>query len=189
MKVRKFAPLLVIIGISFFSSPAFAAQKAYYYPSADRLFWFMILSDTHIGADSTLRRNLTWAVGPARQVIAPQFIVNCGDLCDSTNGGTIPNGPYKAEWDNYRKILVDAGMTADFYYDMPGNHDQYNDKTFSYYRFNSIQGVATGKTQPSWTTAIPLRELSFQRGLHPRKRWGFFQHGPARQFRGSCRVG
>jgi hypothetical protein len=167
MTIRKFAALLLLtIGVSLLSSLAFAAQKAYYYPNADRLFWFMILSDTHIGADNkaaknTAVENLTWTVGPARQVIQPLFIVNCGDLCDSTNGGTIPNGPYKAEWDQYRQILVDAGMTPDFYYDMPGNHDQYNDKTFSYYLWNSIQGVATGKTQPSWTRQFSYGSYHF----------------------------
>ena len=170
---RKFAALLaLVIGVLFCSSLAFAAQKAYYYPTADRLFWFMVLSDTHIGADNkapqnTAVENLTWAVGPARQVIKPQFIVNCGDLCDSTNGGTIPNGPYKAEWDQYRKILLDAGMTPDFYYDMPGNHDHYNDKTFSYYRFNSMQGVATGKTQPSWTRQFPYGSYHFKGACTP----------------------
>lgn len=183
MGVRKFVPLLVlIIGVSFFSSLAFATQKSYYHPSADRLFWFMILSDTHVGADSTAAANLTWAVGPARQVIAPQFIVNCGDLCDSTNGGTIPNGPYKAEWDTYRKILVDAGMTADFYYDMPGNHDQYNDKTFSYYRFNSIQGVATGKTQPSWTRQFPYGSYHFKGACTPGNDGASFSMDPQDNF-------
>jgi hypothetical protein len=183
MGIRKFAPLFVlIIGVSFFSSLAFAAQKAYYCPSADRLFWFMILSDTHIGADSTAAANLTFAVGPARQVIAPQFIVNCGDLCDSTNGGTIPNGPYKAEWDTYRKILVDAGMTPDFYYDMPGNHDQYNDKTFSYYRFNSIQGVATGKTQPSWTRQFSYGSYHFKGVCTPGNDGASFSMDPQDNF-------
>jgi hypothetical protein len=168
MGIRKLAPLLgLIIGVSFFSSLTFAGQQAYYYPSADRLFWFMILSDTHIGTDSTAADNLAWAVGPARQVIAPQFIVNCGDLCDSTNGGAIPNGPYKAEWDTYRQILVNAGMTPDFYYDMPGNHDQYNDRTLSYYRFNSIQGVATGKTQPAWTRQFSYGSYHFKGACTP----------------------
>lgn len=170
MRMKKIALLSVLIlGLSFFSSLAFAAQKAYYYPTADRLFWFMILSDTHIGADSTAAANLTWAVGPARQVINPKFIVNCGDLCDSSNGGSFPvGGPYQAEWDTYRKILLDAGMTPDFYYDIPGNHDAYNDKFLSYYHYNSIQGAAaTGKTlpsytQPSWTLQLPYGSYHFK---------------------------
>ena len=85
---------------------------------------------------------------PARQVINRNLSSIRGDLTDSTNGGFIPDGPYQAEWDTYRQILESAGMTADFYYDMPGNHDQYNDGTFAYYRANSIQGVATGKPNP-----------------------------------------
>ena len=158
-----FSPLLVmILWVSFLSSLAFAGQKAYYHPNADRLFWFMILSDTHIGADSYQRaENLTWAVTQARQVIAPQFIVNTGDLTDSTNGGIIPNGPYQDEWDAYRQILEDAGMNSSFYYDMPGNHDAYNDETFAYYRANSIQGRATGTTQPSWTRQFPYGSYHF----------------------------
>jgi hypothetical protein len=162
MGTRKFASLFaLIIGITFFNSLAFATQKAYYYPNADRLFWFMVLSDSHIGASDTAAENLTWAVNQARQTINPLFIVNCGDLTDSTNGGLIPDGPYQAEWDTYRQILVGAGMTPDFYYDMPGNHDEYNDGTLSFYRLNSIQGVATGQTQPSWTRQFPYGNYHF----------------------------
>ena len=190
MRIRRFSWLLaMVLGLSWFSSVALAAQKAYYYPNADRLFWFMIISDTHIGADSTCAQNLTWAVTQARQVISPQFIVNAGDLTDSTNGGVIPNGPYQAEWDTYRQILASAGITSAFYYDMPGNHDEYNDGGLAYYRANSIQGQATGRTQPSWTAGILLRELSFPGGLHPGKRRGTFQHLAVGQLRGSCRAG
>ena len=71
-----------------------------------------------------------------------------------------PTGPFK-EWTTYRQILEGAGMNSSFYYDMPGNHDHYNDKIFSYYRANSIQGVATGKTQPSWTRQFPYGNYHF----------------------------
>jgi hypothetical protein len=168
MTARKFAALfLLTLAVCFFSSFALATQKAYYHPNADRLFWFMILSDTHIGADNkaplnTAAQNLAWAVGPARLAIAPLFIVNSGDLCDSTDGGSIPNGPHKDEWEMYRKILDDAGMTPDFYYDMPGNHDQYNDKDFVYYKTYSMQGKATGSTQPSWTRTFPYGSYHFK---------------------------
>lgn len=162
MGIRRFSWLLVmVLCVSFFSSVAFAGQKAYYYPNANRLFWFMIISDTHIGANSTCFQNLTWAVTQARQVISPQFIVNAGDLTDSTNGGIIPNGPYQAEWNTYRQILESAGITSDFYYDMPGNHDEYNDGTLAYYRANSIQGRATGRTQPSWTRQFSYGSYHF----------------------------
>ena len=121
----------------------------------------MIISDTHIGADSTCAQNLTWAVTQAWQVISPQFIVNTGDLTDSTNGGIIPNGPYQDEWNTYRHILESTGMNPAIYYDLPGNHDEYNDGTLAYYRANSIQGRATGRTQPSWTRQFPYGSYHF----------------------------
>jgi hypothetical protein len=173
MILRKFAPLLLLtLALCWFVSPALAAQKAYYHPNADRLFWFMILSDTHVGADNkapvnTAAENLAWAVGPARQAIMPLFIVNTGDLCDSTDGGMIPNGPHQDEWEMYRQILLDAGMTPDFYYDMPGNHDQYNDKDFVYYKTYSMQGQATGSTQPSWTRQFPYGSYHFKGACTP----------------------
>jgi len=162
MRIRKFSPLLaLILWVAVLNSWAFARQPAYYHPNADRLFWFMILSDTHIGANTTASANLIWAVNQARQVIAPQFIVNTGDLTDSTNGGLIPDGPYQDEWDTYRYILESAGMNSGNYYDLPGNHDHYNDKTFAYYRANSIQGRATGQTQPSWTRQFSYGSYHF----------------------------
>jgi hypothetical protein len=163
MGIKRFRLLLaLVLWVAFFTSWALAGQKAYYYPNADRLFWFMIISDTHIGANSTCAENLTWAVTQARQVIAPQFIVNTGDLCDSSDGGLFPiGGPYQDEWNTYRQILESAGINASFYYDMPGNHDEYNDATMAYYRANSIQGRATGLTQPSWTRQFPYGSYHF----------------------------
>jgi hypothetical protein len=129
-------------------------RGAFYSPATDRVFWFIHFSDPHIGtrgsADSD---NLRWLVTEARQAIAPEFIVATGDLTDSTNGNLFgyPNGPYQAEWDEYKTILATAGVNASFYYDLPGNHDAYNDKYFAYYLANSVQGRATGQTQVSWT--------------------------------------
>jgi 3',5'-cyclic AMP phosphodiesterase CpdA len=163
MMIMRLIPLLMItLLVSCLQTLSFAGQGAYYHPNADRLFWFMILSDTHIGAAGNQdANNLNWAVSAARQVIAPLFIVNAGDLTDSTNGGIIPNGPYQAEWDAYRQILENAGLDASTYYDIPGNHDAYNDANFAYYLANSIQGRATGTTQPSWVKQFPYGRYHF----------------------------
>jgi len=135
---------------------------AYYHWSGSRLFWFMIISDTHIGASGSQDDDfLEWSVTEAREIINPLFIVNSGDLTDSTNGGTIPNGPYQEEWDAYRQILDNAGMDATFYYDIPGNHEGYNDADLSYYIDNSIQGEATGATQHSWMRVFPYGSYHF----------------------------
>lgn len=136
--------------------------SAYYHWSGNQLFWFMIISDIHVGASGSQdTENFAWTVGPARQVINPAFIVATGDLTDSTNGGVFPNGPYLAEWQTYRQILDAAGMTSAFYYDFPGNHDHYNDENFDYYLAHSIQGSADGNTQHGWLRTYPFGTYQF----------------------------
>ena len=127
---------------------------AQYNPLGNEIFWFIHASDLHIGmSGSNDTTRLQWLVTTARNVIQPSFIVATGDLTDSTNGNWlgIPNGPYQAEWDQYKAIVDGADAGPDFFYDIPGNHDAYSDATFEYYRLNSVQGRATGGMQVSWT--------------------------------------
>ena len=156
--VRHAAGLIGVAGLLFLMSVSARAGEpysAYYHWSGSRLFWFMVISDSHIGTSGSQDTTyLTWAVTEARSTIDPLFIVNCGDLTDSTNGGVIPNGPYTAEWQSYRNLLTATGIDASFYYDIPGNHDHYNDEIFAFYRNYSIQGAATGATQHSWTPRV-----------------------------------
>jgi hypothetical protein len=136
-----------------------APKSAFYAPATDKVFWFIQTSDVHVGASGTQdSSNLQWIVTTAKNVINPSFIVVTGDLTDSTNGNLFgyPNGPYQAEWTQYATILSNAGMDDTFYFDLPGNHDAYNDKDFVYYRGYSVQGKKTGSMQLSWT-----REFSF----------------------------
>lgn len=123
---------------------------------ADELFRFIHIADIHMGEDfdggTQDSDYLTWLCQVAFPQTAPEFIVATGDLTDSTNGGLIPlGGPYQAEWDQYKNILRSSWMSRYKFYDCPGNHDHYSDKDFSYYLSNSIQGIATGSTQFSWT--------------------------------------
>ncbi len=130
----------------------------------DQLFWYIQVSDTHIGASgSDDSNNLRWLATEARSVVQPAFTVVSGDLTDSTNGNWLglPNGPYQAEWDEYNSILAGSGVDAGNYYDLPGNHDEYNDGTLAYYRANSVQGRATGSTQVSWSRDYPFGSYHF----------------------------
>jgi hypothetical protein len=133
---------------------------AYYSADTNRVLWFIHVSDTHIGAKGTADSDrLRWLVTTGKAVINPSFIVATGDLTDSTNGNIfgLPNGPYQAEWDEYKGI-VDPNVGANFYFDIPGNHDAYNDATFAYYRANSVQGRATNSAQVAWTRTLPTGE-------------------------------
>ena len=149
-----------------FGSPAVAGNphSAYYSSQSDRIFWFIHISDIHIGARGEQEsRNLQWIVTEAKNTIDPIFIVASGDLTDSTNGNILgyPDGPHQEEWDEYRAILDSAGVDAEFFYDIPGNHEAYNDQFFSYYLANSVQGQATGRTQISWTREFEFGKYHF----------------------------
>jgi len=160
--LRKLRPIffirhfLLFIILFCFTSPLSAGDpySAYYSSDTDKLLWFIHASDTHVGTSGTTdSTNLQWLVSQARNVINPSFIVVTGDLTDSTNGNIFgyPNGPYQDEWDQYRNILSSNGVDANNYFDIPGNHDAYNDEYFSYYLNNSMQGRATGRMQASWS--------------------------------------
>ncbi len=137
---------------------------AFYSADNTRVFWFLQVSDPHIGMSGTDDSSrLQWLVTTARSVINPAFVVATGDLTDSTNGNWLgwPNGPHQEEWNEYKSILANAGAGADFFYDLPGNHDAYNDRYFTYYLANSVQGRATGQTQQSWTRQFPFGKYHF----------------------------
>lgn len=124
---------------------------AIYSSVTNRVFWFVLASDSHVGKKNGKGpENLQWLLGEAKDTIDPSFIVLTGDLTDSTDGGLYPDGPYLSEWTEYRNIVDGAGATASFFFDIPGNHDAYNNGTLSFFRNHSIQGRATGGTQCSW---------------------------------------
>jgi len=161
-RLNKSLTVSLLIGLLLPSTGLTLRGQAYYHSSADRLFWFMFISDAHIGADGSQdTQYLTWAVTEARNIINPLFIVNSGDLTDSTNGGVIPNGPYEEEWTKYRQILNSAGMTPELYYDIPGNHDAYNDENFAYYKAYSMQGSARNATQHVWSKTFEFGSYQF----------------------------
>ena len=152
--------LVLTAGLLLLPNPARAGNPrgASYCADHTRLFWFVQISDPHIGASgSTDSNRLSWIVTTGRAVVNPSFIVATGDLTDSTNGNWLgyPNGPYQAEWDQYKGILSAAAAGPDVFYDLPGNHDAYSDRYFAYYLANSVQGRVTGKTQLSWTRVLP----------------------------------
>ena len=146
-----------------FDAVAGSPRGAYYCTDTSKVFWFVQVSDPHIGTsgsdDST---RLRWVVTTAKSIIQPSFIVASGDLTDSTDGNLfgIPNGPYQSEWNEYKGI-VDGAVTAQEYFDLPGNHDAYNDQYFAFYLANSVQGRATGGTQVSWVREFPFGKYHF----------------------------
>lgn len=154
--------MLVLLWVqpSYGSNP----HSAVYSTDSEKIFWFILASDTHIGAyGKPAGERLQWLVDEAKRVINPSFIVNTGDLtdCSGWHESGYPDGPYPAEWQEYNRIVTEYGMTPDFYYDLPGNHDHFGDRDFYYYLNYSIQGLATTQTQFSWDRTFDFGTYHF----------------------------
>ncbi len=170
-RVKQWKTSLAVIGIVYMTlgdTACWAGDpvSAAYCQENDRIFWFITITDTHIGArGSQDTDNLSWVIHEGKNIVNPSFIVLAGDITDSTNGNIFgfPNGPYQSEWDEYRATLniFQTGINAGNFFDIPGNHDAYSDAGFSYYLNNSIQGQATGQTQVSWTREFDYGKYHF----------------------------
>ncbi len=128
------------------------------------VFWFMHISDLHTSCEwnpTDEMKNQEFALGEAVQVIKPWFVVATGDLVDASPGGIPTMGQSQAEWDQYKQSYTNAGMTPDFYFDLPGNHDGYGDIDFPHYLANSLQGSTNHDTYVSWSVDTPVGSYLF----------------------------
>ncbi len=135
------------------------ARKQVSYPGDPaEISWFVHISDSHIGRNEDAQTNLKWAVNDLNlEYVKPSFIVNTGDLTDSTDceadftidcdpnlnkWGPLPDGPFIREWQDYYDIVSNAAN----YYDIPGNHDRYLDLNwdgetgFDGYKYMGLRG-------------------------------------------------
>ncbi|MFH1437445.1 MAG: metallophosphoesterase [Pseudomonadota bacterium] len=144
-----------------------------YSDDPSNVLWFIQISDAHI--DTTFSASeelkLEWSLTQAVDVIDPLFVTLTGDITDSTNGVIYGFGPYNEEWEKYRNIVDSADMTADFCYDLPGNHDAYGDENASYYLEWSVQGSTQDTTQPHWRFDLPFGSYHFVGVATPCNDW------------------
>ncbi len=149
--------LLTMLAAALASLPSTASPAdAYYTADPNRLFWIVHVSDTHIGTDwYNEDGRFFWMLQEALPIIQPALVVVTGDLVDGSRNGIPTTGQDREEWQRYRAMLDQTGLSADFYVDLPGNHDTYNDD-LSYYREWSLNGSTYGKT-----TRAMLLEFDF----------------------------
>jgi len=140
-------------------------SSARYLYDPDEIFWFMQISDSHIGAElgygSLDTDSLSWAVNEAVETVLPEFVVLTGDIVDATNGWLIPTQQYQEEWDAYLDIVEPAGMEVSFFHDIAGNHDTYRDEGASYYLANTVAGQAYGELHEAWSHGFDFGEYLF----------------------------
>ena len=151
--------LFFILGVN----SSLSANQAEYKADGSHLFWFIQISDTHVSSflDNQYGHRLLWTLGDAVSVISPRFVVNTGDLTDHTAGVNYLCQPQLDEWLEYRGYLEQTGMSYDFYFDVPGNHDAYTDGALSMYLEHSMSGHTFGTTQPYWTLKMPYGQYNF----------------------------
>ncbi|HEY3355814.1 MAG TPA: hypothetical protein VGQ83_21355 [Polyangia bacterium] len=164
------AALALALALAAAPGPAAAgAADAYYADDADGVFYFLHLSDSHIGAitsgpyadDHNSHDHLVWGLGEAVQVVQPVFVVMTGDLTDASWSIVPAYGPQQDEWDTYKSIVAAAGMTPTFYYDVIGNHDLYADQDGPHYLANSLQGQTHHSWHFDWTHSTSRGDYYF----------------------------
>ena len=96
--VHVLAGVVCLVTASFVPVTAMAMNPAgaRYLEDTDQIFWFVHITDSHIGMDylNILDRpdmeRLQWAVEELDTIVDPAFIVNTGDLTDCSLGTGIP---------------------------------------------------------------------------------------------------
>jgi hypothetical protein len=146
---------LCAVGLLTLSATTEARDPSLASYSADnnRIFWFIQITDTHVGWPVTGGGNLKLVADKGYKVVKPRFIAITGDLTDM--------GFMGGYWSNYRSILTAAGHTPKTIFDQPGNHDRWLDTGLSNYKKHSIQGKATGATHHAWTLQLPFGDYHF----------------------------
>ena len=138
---------------------------ARYMDDPAEVFWFLQVTDSHVGADPWYGTqgvdNLDWVLGQAVGAILPEFVVLTGDIVDASNELGIPSWQYQEEWDDYRSVVDGYGVDLTFWHDVCGNHDTYLDPGASFYLANSLTGATLGAWHETWAHAFPYADYPF----------------------------
>ncbi len=165
--MNRLAPVAFAAGLLLAGGSAWAGGpgSAHYGRGTANTFWFMHIADSHIGATPiegpNASEHLEVALNDAVEVIQPAFVVNTGDVCDGSLGLIPASGQSQQEWDEYAAIFTGAGMTPDFYFDLPGNHDGYGDEGMTFYLANSLLGQTHDRLYTWWSVDMPKGEYFF----------------------------
>jgi MYXO-CTERM domain-containing protein len=159
------APLTLALCLAGGAAAAGGPASAHHARGALGVFWFMHISDLHVGASAIegphATEHLVTALNDVIPVIKPKFVAATGDLCDGSILGVPTTGQTQGEWDTYKQAYTAAGMTPSFYHDLPGNHDGYGDKGLTHYLANSLNGVTNHATSSTWQVTTPLGDYFF----------------------------
>ena len=104
----------------------------------NNVFWFIHISDLHINEDiNDASNNLLYLINISENIIKPAFVVATGDLThDWLSLSQKPD-----DWAHYYDLISSNISFLGKYYDIPGNHDRYEDINWNGYVQNSARGL------------------------------------------------
>jgi hypothetical protein len=170
--------ILIIIFMLASASVATSTKIPKYSLVNSNVWWFVLISDAHIGADERdlipalkpiagCSDRLRWALNDAYHVYSPQSIINLGDLTDQLT----VNIPNIGQWNEYWGIVNSAGVVtkvqgAPIYADVPGNHDQYYsdappDPLINYLDYSASGALFNKQRHASWPVTTRYGEYLF----------------------------
>jgi len=119
------------------------------------IFWFLQITDTQMAWykwGKTERRDITDGrnvkirtfFNTTQKILSPLFIVNTGDLVDSSYESYFRRtvGQREDEWAYYNESISGTGVNSSYYFDMVGNHDIYRSPGYNYFLNYSFSGSA-----------------------------------------------
>jgi len=123
--------------------------------SSYHIFWFLQITDIQMawykwgqnvrrGETDGRYSNVRTFFNTTQKVISPLFIVNTGDLIDSSYETYFARtiGQRDGEWAYYNETISATGVNVTYYFDMPGNHDVYRDHGYLHFLNYSFSGNA-----------------------------------------------
>ncbi|MEX2682331.1 MAG: metallophosphoesterase [Candidatus Sigynarchaeota archaeon] len=134
------------------------------------VFWFLHVTDSQecwlYGAaakDPRLSHQYFLLLNETARVIAPEFVVNTGDLVNTNDNNILADnlGQDDIEWAMYRNATDSAGANLSWYIDLTGNHDQYGDPGMPHYLANSVLGRETGQYHHAWNVNTSAGKYRF----------------------------
>jgi len=152
-----------------------APTDARYANDTDGIFWFMHISDIHVGADGCVEpgeihdpENFVFIMNDAVEVIKPVFVVATGDLVNGCRNHIPTSGQSEDEWNQYKSLYTSALSAHPYpYYDVVGNHDEYASRfpdecpSLHWYLDYSYRGSVEHAAHFGWTHTTSLGEYYF----------------------------
>lgn len=115
------------------------------------LIWFAQITDVHVGKRAITPALLANFLEDLNDYVHPAFVVSTGDLVEG-NYSLTKVWANPSEWILYDSVISSMADILNYdYYDLPGNHDNWDNNNLSLFRQYSHIGKTFDAIHTSWT--------------------------------------